>query len=141
MNDFVKIHGMSNGFKEVDLYTIRRDIASVIEGVEYVDIVNPIQRSGRLDYDAFGDTCLGTHTITIRFNDKKKYTSNGFSELTGGGMGTAFVFLLAVPGKELKQAPTDSSRAEFIEEKKTRTRTAKKGSGRKQSTLKRNRRR
>jgi hypothetical protein len=144
MQDFVAIHG---GFKfnRNDLYTIKSQITSVIKGAEYVDIVDPMNRSGTLDFDAFGDTCVGSHTITVRFNDKKKYTSNEFREMAGGGMGTAFVFLIAVPGKELKKPSPETSRKLFKEAKNTKVsnprgrQTSKKGSGGGKRTLKRNR--
>jgi hypothetical protein len=171
MNEFIKTHGGFQKFKQADLVKIHKKIEGVIGGAEYVDIVNPMLRRGSNDYDAFGDDCGGTHIITIRFNDKKEYTSNEFREMAGGGMGTAFVFLIAVPGKELKLAPTESSRTGWVSKrdinKATDTkraaavlssaassrnlynpvkprgigRTAKKGSGRKQRTLKRNRKR
>jgi hypothetical protein len=78
-----------------------------LKDTAYVDIVDPIQRSGSKDYDVFGSTCVGTHALTVRFNDKKRFTTGALTEVTGGGRGTAFVFLIAIPGKDLKPYTTE----------------------------------
>jgi len=79
-----------------------KNLLKSLKETDYVDIVNPQQRSGSKDYDVFGPTCVGSHALSVRFNDKKKFTTGALTEVTGGGKGTAFVFLIAVPGKELK---------------------------------------
>jgi hypothetical protein len=101
---FVQIRGGTLEKIEVN-NKVRQPLKNLLKSLketDYVDIVNPQQRSGSKDYDVFGPTCVGSHALSVRFNDKKKFTTGALTEVTGGGKGTAFVFLIAVPGKDLK---------------------------------------
>jgi len=101
---FVQIRGGTLEKIEVN-NKVRQPLQTLLKSLnetDYVDIVNPQQRSGSKDYDVFGPTCVGSHALSVRFNDKKKFTTGALTEVTGGGKGTAFVFLIAVPGKDLK---------------------------------------
>jgi hypothetical protein len=101
---FVQIRGGTLEKIEVN-NKVRQPLQTLLKSLnetDYVDIVNPQQRSGSKDYDVFGPTCVGSHALSVRFNDKKKFTTGALAEVTGGGKGTAFVFLIAVPGKDLK---------------------------------------
>jgi len=119
IHTFVNSHGTFH-FTETNFDSINRQVRSIIGGAESMDIVNPTQRGGSNDYDVFGSTCVGSHAITVRFNDKKKYTSSDFETMEGGGRGTAFVFLIAVPGKELKPY-AKSTREKYIPRKARKT--------------------
>ena len=73
-----------------------------------IDIVNPQQRENTNIYDKFGETCVGSHAITVEFNNKKNWKNTSIV-LSGGGnrynqpnLFRTFVFLIALPNTELK---------------------------------------
>jgi hypothetical protein len=103
-----------------------------------IDIVNPQRRDGTNTYDQFSKTCVGSHALTIKFDNKENRKSS-VDVLSGGGDDRrykqvtryTFVFLIAVPGKELKSYTPKNYEATTTENPA--------GGGKKNGTLKRNR--
>jgi hypothetical protein len=101
-----------------------------------IDIVNPQQRENTNIYDKFGETCVGSHAITVEFNNKKNWKNTSIV-LSGGGnrynqpnLFRTFVFLIALPNTELKP---------YTPKNYETSATKKMLGGTKNGTLKRNR--
>jgi len=134
-----------------DLDSMTKNITTIIKGIQTIDIVSPEKNPNSIDYDKFSSTCVGTHALTITVNKgTRKANTSEINPISGGSKPIYFVFLLTVPGKEAKQyiqpkppSFNQSSRklGFYTGRVRGRGRTAKKGSGRRQRTLKRNRKR
>jgi hypothetical protein len=101
---------------------------AVGENATSVHIINPEKNETTGNYDKFGPTCVGSSKFTLTFKDN---SFDSFGIQKGGGE-LKVVFLIQIPGQELVRSPTEITAGR-------RRQTSKNGRGRKQRTLKRNR--
>lgn len=109
-------------------FTLNTDYDNILEiplvtTPKSIDIVDPKETEPKI-YDTFGETCVGSHALTIHVTPKAHRKST-LTQL-GGASESKFVFLIAVPGFTPKKYERPDTKNLALRSKKNGTPKQKK---------------